>query len=356
MMMQWIKRFLWLMVIGLSVGVVYHVTSYGWNERYNHPEIIAKERDNQSLLTRQGLKTLTINELRFAYYEKGRGKKKPLVLVVHGFSDSLRHYQSVVDELAKKGYWVVAYSQRGSRPTDIPSTADYSPQTLGKDMLSFISALGADRAFVIGHEFGAMAAYSAAMEAPEKLLGVVSISAPHPATLDSPLEWWLESSHLWKLPLGFFSEWMVKHNNFLLLDEMLSDWSPSWENSEKHLALVKEDYSKAGRLQAALGYYQSLLFEPDHWAELNKDISVPTLNIVGTEDAPFHIEQFRESESYFSGEYQRVEVDRAGHFVHFEQPETFYAATFAFLKKNKNRKVVKTDKAKLSKSLATKNP
>src|SRR5580698_9273016 len=99
------------------------------------------------------------NGLRFAYLEEGSG---PLVLLVHGFPDTPHTWDAVRPAVAALGYRVVTPFTRGYYPTAIPADGAYDSDTLGRDVLALIPALGETRAIAVGHDWGASAVYSAA--------------------------------------------------------------------------------------------------------------------------------------------------------------------------------------------------
>lgn len=85
------------------------------------------------------LKFVTANGLRFAYFEEGSG---PLVLLLHGFPDTARTWDAVRPALAAAGYRAVTPYLRGYHPTAIPAQPAYDSETLGRDVLALIAALG----------------------------------------------------------------------------------------------------------------------------------------------------------------------------------------------------------------------
>src|SRR5262245_36918533 len=107
----------------------------------------------------QVLKYITANGLQFAYYEVGSG---PLILLLHGFPDTAHTWFDVQPQLAASGYRVVAPFMRGYSPTKTPADGSYSALNLGRDVLELIKVLGESQAIVIGHDWGAFAAYAAA--------------------------------------------------------------------------------------------------------------------------------------------------------------------------------------------------
>ncbi len=124
------------------------------------------------------------NGLRFGYLESGSG---PLVLLVHGFPDTAYAWDATREVLAAAGYRAVAPFTRGYAPTQVPTVEAYDSDTLGRDLLALIGALGETSAVIVGHDWGSSAAYSAAATAPEKVRMLVTIAIPHPASITPAL-------------------------------------------------------------------------------------------------------------------------------------------------------------------------
>src|SRR6188768_785084 len=119
------------------------------------------------------------NGLRFAYLEEGKG---PLVLLLHGFPDTARTWDDVRPKIAAKGYRAVSPWMRGYAPTAVPDQ-DADLETISRDVLALIEALGEEEAIVIGHDWGGAAAYGATALDPEKVSQLFVVGIPHPATV-----------------------------------------------------------------------------------------------------------------------------------------------------------------------------
>ncbi|MCC6764235.1 MAG: alpha/beta fold hydrolase [Deltaproteobacteria bacterium] len=91
---------------------------------------------------------VTANGLRFGYLESGTG---PLVLLVHGFPDTAHSWDATRPGLAAAGFRAVAVFTRGYAPTDVPPTEAYDSDTLGRDLLALVDALGGTPAVIVGH-------------------------------------------------------------------------------------------------------------------------------------------------------------------------------------------------------------
>ncbi|MGA7050004.1 MAG: alpha/beta hydrolase, partial [Mycobacterium sp.] len=163
------------------------------------------------------------NGLRFAYLEEGSG---PLVLLLHGFPDTAHTWDELRPRIAAKGYRAVSPFMRGYAPSGIPDR-DTDQETLARDALALIEALGASEAIVIGHDFGAAAAYGAAGLGPDRVRKLITIAIPHPAALKpSPKKLWgVRHFAIYKLP---GAPKRFAHNDFAALPAIYRRWSPTW--------------------------------------------------------------------------------------------------------------------------------
>ncbi|MFD0903680.1 alpha/beta fold hydrolase [Actinomadura sediminis] len=109
--------------------------------------------------------------------EAGEG---PLVLLLHGFPECWYSWRHQLTALAAAGFHAVAPDQRGYARTGGPADpAQYTIMHLAGDAVGLIDALGADRAVVVGHDWGAPVAWAVAQMRPDKVRGVVGMSVPH---------------------------------------------------------------------------------------------------------------------------------------------------------------------------------
>src|SRR5881396_3267060 len=107
------------------------------------------------------------NGITFTYLEEGEGR---LVLLLHGFPDNAATWDRVMPSLVDAGYRTVAPFMRGYPPTAIPSDARYDAAALADDVAGLVDALSpGEPAFVVGHDWGAMATCSAVALQPDKI-------------------------------------------------------------------------------------------------------------------------------------------------------------------------------------------
>ena len=104
------------------------------------------------------------------------------VLLLHGFPQSARSWDGVAGVLAGAGCRAIAPDQRGYSPgARPPDVADYAVPHLVGDALAILDAHGADRADVVGHDWGAAVAWALAIGHPERVRTLTAVSVPHPA-------------------------------------------------------------------------------------------------------------------------------------------------------------------------------
>jgi len=255
------------------------------------------------------------NGLRFAYMSEGQG---PLALLLHGFPDTPHTWDHVRPLIAAKGYRVVTPFTRGYAPTEIP-TSDPDAETLARDVVELITALGEKQATLIGHDWGAGAVYGATALAPERVRKLIALAIPHPATLKPTLRqlWGVRHFGAYKLP-GAHSRFAA--HDFAALPKILRRWSPKWNPTAADMAPVRECFADPRSLHAAFGYYRALSFVPMPFQR--KRIAVPTVVFSGTDDPNASRIDYERGGRLFDGEYV-IEDMPGGHFLHLEHPEVF---------------------------------
>jgi len=252
----------------------------------------------------------------------------PLVVLVHGFPDTARTWDLVGPRIAEQGFRVVAPFTRGIAPTPVPADGDYRNDRLGQDVLDLIEALGETSAIVVGHDFGASAAYAAAgLGGPERVRKLVTVAIPHPATLKPGLGvlWGARHFLTHKLPgaPGRFAA-----HDFAQMRVLYERWSPGFDWPDAELEHAKNSYSAPGCCDAAMGYYRALALAPS--PGLRARIGSPTLIVGGETDGVARAADFEASRSRFTGPVDVLMVP-GGHFLHREHPEPFLDVLLPFL-------------------------
>ncbi len=263
--------------------------------------------------------------------EAGSG---PLALCLHGFPDAAHTWRHLLPALAAAGFHAVAPFMRGYAPTAIPADGAYDVGALAADAVALHEALGGDRdAVLVGHDWGAEAAYRAAACAPDRWRRLVTLAVP-PAALDRVLFSDYEQLKrffylfMFRDPDGL-AEVVVASDGMSLLDKLWRDWSPGYHPGE-HLTRVKQCLREPANLAAAIGYYraagaaggiaQTAARSAGEDQAAGRQAPQPTLYLHGTRDGCISVELARGAERLLAPSSRMIVIDDAGHFLHLEKP------------------------------------
>jgi pimeloyl-ACP methyl ester carboxylesterase len=266
------------------------------------------------------------NGVTFHYLEAGQG---PLVLCLHGFPDDAHTYDDLLPALAAGGFRAVAPFMRGYAPTSPAPDGRYQAVLLAQDAVALLTALGDGHGYVVGHDWGATAAYGAAALAPERVRRLVTLGAAHPAATRGPLATSYERhkgiwhAYFFQMP---FAEQIVAADDFAFLESWWRDAAPEFDPAPV-IGRVKATFRQPGVVKAALDYYRHT-FHPANrdpalqglQERMTAPTPVPTLAFHGTRDRPGRLEAFEGMDDLFTGRLQKVVLPGAGHFVHLERP------------------------------------
>ena len=130
------------------------------------------------------LQMLDVGAIRMRVATQGQG---PLVLLCHGFPESWVSWRSQLAALAQAGFRAAAPDMRGYGGTDAPDSPDqYTMLHHAGDMVGLVKALGERTAVIVGHDWGAPAAWNTALLRPDMFRAVVGLSVPYtpPSAVD----------------------------------------------------------------------------------------------------------------------------------------------------------------------------
>ena len=136
-----------------------------------------------------------INGLRVHVLEAGfEGRRRPGLLLLHGFPELAYSWRNVMAPLAAAGYHVFAPDLRGYGRTtgwddDYDGDLDsFRRLNVVRDALGLVSAFGYRSLSVIGHDFGSPVAAWCAVVRPDVFTSVVLMSAPFGGTASLPFD------------------------------------------------------------------------------------------------------------------------------------------------------------------------
>jgi len=275
------------------------------------------------------LEHVTANGVDFAALTEGP-EDGPLALCLHGFPDTAHTWRHLLPRLAGAGYRAVAPFLRGYAPTAVPADGRYDTGTLALDACALHEVLGGHGdAVLVGHDWGAFAAYGAAAHQPERWRRVVAAAVAPQASMAAGFFGFDQLKRSWYV--FFFqtvlAEYAVGLDDFAFIDRLWADWSPGYDGAED-LALVKQALGTPEHLTAAISYYRAMFDgapeNPEAAAAQAASGTMgpqPTLYLHGADDGCMGVDAIGPVADFLAPGSEFVVVEGAGHFLHVERPD-----------------------------------
>lgn len=254
-----------------------------------------------------------------------------MLLCLHGFPDHAQSFKPQLEAFSALGFRAVAPAMRGYAPNPLPTPANFQTATLALDVVGLIDALGDGPAVLVGHDWGAHAAYGAAVLAPEKVAGLITLAVPYgPGFRNALLIDAQQQRRSWYM---FFFQTPIAvrafaHNDFAFVEQLWADWSPGWEPEPVTMRALRASFAAPGVAEAVLSYYRDALMSERKLpalaaiqARLGRDpVHVCALYLHGENDGCISASTGAGMEQLFPNGLRRLVVAGAGHFLHLEQP------------------------------------
>jgi len=287
----------------------------------------------------------------------------PVVVLCHGFPELAFTWRHQVRALAAAGYHVLAPDQRGYGGSDRPAAVHaYTVAELTADVVGLLDAVGAEKAALVGHDFGAVVAWGAPLLQPDRFSAVAGLSLPPvprpkvPTTAafrrifgdrffyilyfqdEGPADAELDrdpattfrrlftmgasgataSASPMSEPQGFLDRIPEPHG--------LPDWI-----SQADFDVYVQEFCRGG-FTAPLNWYRCF----DRNWELTADppaptIEVPALFVGGSEDVTLAYTPRHRAREVVTGDYREVMIDGAGHWLTEERPDEVSRILVEFL-------------------------
>jgi pimeloyl-ACP methyl ester carboxylesterase len=258
----------------------------------------------------------------FVYADSGDG---PLVILLHGFPDTPGGWAPAARALNEAGYRTVRPYLRGYHPDTLVPGRGYGHHEIAEDAIRLLDALEAERAVLVGHDWGASVVYRAAVTWPERVSAVCAVAISHPRLLKPslPLAWGARHFLTLRLPTGVS---LARRGDFAYIDTLYRRWAPNWSGPEREatLAEVKRAFADPRVLDAALAYYRD--FKPAGLGQVPQ----PGLVVGGTDDI-LPTAAIEQTPSAFDGPCEVMIASGAGHWPHREAADEFHSRLVSWL-------------------------
>jgi pimeloyl-ACP methyl ester carboxylesterase len=276
---------------------------------------------------------ITTPDLEIACEISGRSDGQPLV-AVHGWPDDPHCWDGVLPRLHEAGYRVIRPYLRGfgkTRFRDSQKIRSGQIAALGQDLADLLDALAVDDVVLVGHDWGARAAYVVGALFPRRVERIVAISAGHATNRPgAPLSW--ELAH------AYWYEWFVAtergrramHEDRRSFCQYLwATWSPTWTVDPAQFRQAAESWDNDDWPLITVHAYRHRWGEADGdpaYEQIERSLAGPapvlrpTLVIHGSNDADNLPHTTASQGHLFRAGYQRLLLDGVGHFPPREAP------------------------------------
>lgn len=274
--------------------------------------------------------SVRVNDIKFEVIRAGEGSR--MLLFLHGFPDYAGSMKDLMSQFDPESFTLVAPFMRGYAPTDSSSDNRYQVKDLASDALSLIENYGRDASWIVGHDWGAAAAYASAVMGPEKLEGITAMSVPPMQVLVQNLpanpDQFLRSWYMFFFQLPILPEGVIGLNDYTLIDWFWRNWSPGCNYDPAEVEAVKEVFATGDTTSNALRYYRSMFWDlvirPIQHNRNRKilfsEIDKTTLVLAGEQDGCVAPELFENTESVVNDRSRFEVLPDAGHFLPQECP------------------------------------
>ena len=236
------------------------------------------------------------------YYEV-HGQGTP-VLLTHGYSSSSHMWEGQVGPFSKR-YQLITWDMRGHGHTDYPADqAAYTEAETVADMAAILDAVGAKTAVIGGLSLGGYMSLAFHLAHPERTQALLIIDTGPGYKKDEPRAGWNATS--------------IKR-----AEKLEAEGLPKGGGAETRTAPHR---NAEGLAKAARGM---LTQHDDRVISSLPNINVPSLVVVGADDAPFIA-----ASDYMAAKIpgaKKLVIPSAGHASNIDQPEAFNAGVLGFL-------------------------
>lgn len=257
----------------------------------------------------------------------------PLVVLLHGFPELNYSWRHQIPALVNAGYRVLAPNQRGYPGSE--QGGSFATADLAADVVAMIDAMGADKAAVVGHDWGGGVAWTVAQLYPQRVEKLVAMNCPPPSVLKRELltnpvqaakSWYMFFFQLPALPEKFVSKNIPAT---LIAGSYNRD---AWDRES--LATYIEAFATPADARGAVNWYRAAMRKPEV-SRKSVPIGIPILIIWGAQDRFLGLnmvspQALRHVVAY-GNEPTIVLVEEAGHFVQSEAPEQVATALVSWL-------------------------
>lgn len=274
------------------------------------------------------------NGVKLHVVQAGQQSGVPVVLL-HGFPEFWYGWRKQIPALTEAGCRVIVPDQRGYNLSDKPKDVKgYRVNELVKDILGLIDALEYEKVNLVGHDWGAVVAWTLAILHPERLHRLGILNVPHPAVmrrfLTRDLEQIRRSWYVFFFQLPWLPERFMSARDWRGAVSALRGSGKIHTFTREDIAKYKEAWGQPGAMTAMLNWYRAVI---RHMPKLPKEprVKVRTLMLWGMKDVALSHRMARPSMDYVD-DGSLIFFPEATHWVQHDEAEAVnhYLLDFLF--------------------------
>jgi pimeloyl-ACP methyl ester carboxylesterase len=265
-----------------------------------------------------------VGDLTFDVRVDGPDDGRP-VLLLHGFPETSLSWAAVTPRLTEAGLRTYAPDQLGYSPGARPAEVGaYALPNLAQVTADLMTAMAVPRADVVGHDWGANAAWALAAWHPDRVRSLTAVSVPHPTAYTAAWRGDPEQQERSAYIRLFWQE--GKAEEVLLADgarrlrRMLGARSETGipaEAVDEYVAVL----SAPGALTAALNWYRAMSS-----STTVDPVGVPTTYVWSDDDVAIGRVAAEACAAHVTGDYRFVELPGVTHWIPEQAPDQLAAA------------------------------
>ncbi|WP_067536667.1 alpha/beta fold hydrolase [Nocardia crassostreae] len=237
------------------------------------------------------------------------------VLLLHGWPQDSRSWGPVAALLNQAGYRTFSPDLRGARASAAPRWRwQYRLNELAADVRAMVDEIGRP-AHVVGHDWGAAAAWAAAISHPDRVLSLSALSVPHPGAFtramltsrQSVASWYM---YFFQLPL--IPEFTVRTE---LFRRLLRQTGQSAEHARRDGDRLRDRAIARGGLH----WYRGMPFSSPRL--LRGRVAVPVLQLWGDNDTAVLDTGVKLTGRYVDVPFRLEVLPGVSHWIPEEAPE-----------------------------------